>query len=50
MYFLPPRRPKGQNAFSTLAALLLASAGVLAMGLWPDLFIKLAVEAAHVLF
>jgi NADH-quinone oxidoreductase subunit N len=50
MYFLPPEGQKVRTPFPYAAALLLASAGVLAMGLWPDPFIKLAMEAAMVFF
>ena len=50
MYFLPPEGQKVRTPFPYAAALLLASAGVLAMGLWPDPFIKWAMEAAMVLF
>lgn len=50
MYFLPPEGQKVRTPLPYAAALLLASAGVLAMGLWPDPFIKLATGAAQVLF
>ena len=35
--------------FPYAAALLLAAAGVLAMGLWPEPFMQWAMNAAHVL-
>jgi NADH-quinone oxidoreductase subunit N len=50
MYLMSPEGQKVRTPFPYAAALLLASAGVLAMGLWPDPFIKWAMEAAMVLF
>lgn len=49
MYFLPPEGKKISLPFPYAAALLLAAAGVLAMGLWPEPFLQWAMDAAHVL-
>jgi NADH-quinone oxidoreductase subunit N len=49
MYFLPPEGKKIDLPFPYAAALLLAAAGVLAMGLWPEPFLQWAMEAAKVL-
>ncbi|WP_292373068.1 F(420)H(2) dehydrogenase subunit N [Methanosarcina sp. UBA411] len=49
MYFLPPEGKKIGLPFPYAAALLLAAAGVLAMGLWPEPFLQWAMEAAKVL-
>ena len=49
MYFLPPEGKKIGLPFPYAAALLLAAAGVLAMGLWPEPFLQWAMDAAHVL-
>lgn len=49
MYFLPPEGKKIVLPFPYAAALLLATAGVLAMGLWPEPFLQWAMEAAKVL-
>jgi NADH-quinone oxidoreductase subunit N len=49
MYFLPPEGKKIGLPFPYAAALLLAVAGVFAMGLWPDPFLQWAMEAAKVL-
>ncbi|AKB57374.1 F(420)H(2) dehydrogenase subunit N [Methanosarcina barkeri] len=49
MYFLPPEGKKIGLPFPYTAALLLATAGVFAMGLWPEPFLQWAMEAAKVL-
>lgn len=49
MYFLPPEGKKIGLPFPYAAALLLAAAGVFAMGLWPEPFLQWAMEAAKVL-
>ncbi len=49
MYFLPPEGKKIGLPFPYAVALLLAVAGVLAMGLWPEPFLQWAMDAAHVL-
>ena len=49
MYFLPPEGKKIGMPFPYAAALLLAVAGVLAMGIWPEPFMQWAMEAAQVL-
>ncbi|AKB50586.1 NADH:ubiquinone oxidoreductase subunit N [Methanosarcina barkeri str. Wiesmoor] len=49
MYFLPPKGKKIGLPFPYAAALLLATAGVLVMGLWPEPFLQWAMEAAKVL-
>jgi NADH-quinone oxidoreductase subunit N len=49
MYFLPPEGKKIGLPFPYAAALLLAVAGVFAMGLWPEPFLQWAMEAAKVL-
>jgi NADH-quinone oxidoreductase subunit N len=49
MYFLPPEGKKIGLPLPYAAALLLATAGVLAMGLWPEPFLQWAMEAAKVL-
>jgi proton-translocating NADH-quinone oxidoreductase chain N len=49
MYFLPPEGKKIGLPFPYAAALLLAAAGVLAMGIWPEPFLKWAMNAAQVL-
>jgi len=49
MYFLPPEGKKVSIPFPYAAALLVAVAGVLVMGIWPEPFIKWAMEAALVL-
>lgn len=49
MYFLPPEGKKIGLPFPYAAALLLAAAGVLVMGLWPEPFLQWAMEAAKVL-
>jgi len=49
MYFLPPEGKKIGMPFPYAAALLLAVAGVLAMGVWPEPFMQWAMDAAQVL-
>lgn len=49
MYFLPPEGKSVSIPFPYAAALLVAVAGVLAMGLWPEPFVELAMKAAMVL-
>jgi proton-translocating NADH-quinone oxidoreductase chain N len=49
MYFLPPEGKKIGLPLPYAAALLLATAGVLVMGLWPEPFLQWAMEAAKVL-
>jgi len=49
MYFLPPEGKKINLPFPYSAAILLSTAGVLAMGLWPEPFLQWAMEAAKVL-
>jgi F420H2 dehydrogenase subunit N len=49
MYFLPPEGQKVRTPAPYAAALLLAAAGVLAMGLWPEPFLERAMEAARLL-
>ncbi len=49
MYFLPPEGKKIGMPFPYAAALLLATAGVLAMGIWPEPFLQWAMDAAQVL-
>ncbi|MDD4523758.1 MAG: F(420)H(2) dehydrogenase subunit N [Methanosarcina sp.] len=49
MYFLPPESKKIGMPFPYAAALLLAVAGVLAMGIWPEPFMQWAMDAAQVL-
>jgi NADH-quinone oxidoreductase subunit N len=49
MYFLPPEGKKIGMPFPYAAALLLAVAGVLAMGIWPEPFMQWAMDAAQVL-
>ena len=49
MYFLPPEGKKISVPFPYAAALLVAVAGVLAMGLWPEPFLEWAMKAAKVL-
>jgi proton-translocating NADH-quinone oxidoreductase chain N len=49
MYFLPPEGKKIGLPFPYAAALLLAAAGVLAMGIWPEPFLQWAMNAAQVL-
>jgi NADH-quinone oxidoreductase subunit N len=49
MYFLSPEGKKIGLPFPYAASLLLATAGVLAMGLWSEPFMQWAMNAAHVL-
>jgi proton-translocating NADH-quinone oxidoreductase chain N len=51
MYFLPPegKSEKVSIPFPYAAALLIAVAGVLVMGIWPEPFVELAMKAAMVL-
>ncbi|MGI5992262.1 MAG: F(420)H(2) dehydrogenase subunit N [Methanosarcina sp.] len=49
MYFLPPEGKKIGMPFPYAAALLLAVAGVLAMGIWSEPFMQWAMDAAQVL-
>lgn len=49
MYFLPPEGKKVSVPFPYAAALLLATAGVLVIGIWPEPFIEWAMKAAMVL-
>ncbi|MGB9940077.1 F(420)H(2) dehydrogenase subunit N [Methanosarcina sp.] len=49
MYFLPPEGKKIGMPFPYAAALLLAVAGVLSMGIWPEPFLQWAMDAAQVL-
>ncbi|MDD2615163.1 MAG: F(420)H(2) dehydrogenase subunit N [Methanosarcina sp.] len=49
MYFLPPEGKKIGMPFPYAAAILLAVAGVLAMGIWPEPFMQWAMDAAQVL-
>lgn len=49
MYFLPPEGKKVGTPLPYAAALLLAAAGVLAMGIWPEPFMQWAMDAAQVL-
>jgi NADH-quinone oxidoreductase subunit N len=49
MYFLPPEGKKVSIPFPYAAALLLATAGVLVIGIWPEPFIEWAMKAAMVL-
>lgn len=49
MYFMPPEGKKVSMPFPYTAALLVAAAGVLVMGIWPEPFVELAMKAAMVL-
>ncbi len=49
MYFMPPEGKNVSIPFPYAASLLVAVAGVLAMGLWPEPFVELAMKAAMVL-
>ncbi len=51
MYFMPPegKTEKVSIPFPYAAALLVAVAGVMVMGLWPEPFVELAMKAAMVL-
>ncbi|AKB24442.1 NADH:ubiquinone oxidoreductase subunit N [Methanosarcina sp. MTP4] len=49
MYFLPPEGEKIGTPFPYALALLLAVAGVLVIGIWPEPFVQWAMEAASVL-
>ncbi|AKB32204.1 NADH:ubiquinone oxidoreductase subunit N [Methanosarcina siciliae HI350] len=49
MYFLPPEGKSVSVPFPYAAALLVAVAGVLVMGIWPEPFVELAMKAAMVL-
>jgi len=49
MYFMPPEGKKVSIPLPYAAALLVAVAGVLAMGLWPEPFVEMAMKAAMVL-
>lgn len=49
MYFLPPEGEKIGTPFPYALALLLAVAGVLVIGIWPEPFVQWALEAASVL-
>ncbi|MCQ1537033.1 NADH-quinone oxidoreductase subunit N [Methanosarcina sp. KYL-1] len=49
MYFLPPDGEKVSTPFPYAMALLLAVAGVLVIGIWPEPFMQWAMEAAKVL-
>jgi len=49
MYFMPPEGEKVGTPFPYALALLLAVAGVLVIGIWPEPFVQWALEAASVL-
>ncbi len=49
MYFLPPEGEKVGTPFPYALALLLAVAGVLVIGIWPEPFVQWAFDAASVL-
>ncbi len=49
MYFMPPEGKKVSVPFPYAAALLLATAGVMVIGIWPEPFVELAMKAAMVL-
>lgn len=49
MYSLPPDGKKIGMPFQYAAALLIAVAGVLAMGIWSEPFLQWAMDAAQVL-
>lgn len=49
MYILPPEGGRVSEPFPYAIALVLAMAGVLAIGLWPEPFVQWAMEAAKVL-
>ncbi|RXA19494.1 NADH-quinone oxidoreductase subunit N [Methanosarcina sp. MSH10X1] len=49
MYFLPPEGKKIGMPFPYAASLLIAVAGVLIMGFWPEPFLQWAMDAAQVL-
>ncbi len=49
MYFLPPEGEKVGTPFPYALALLLAVAGVLVIGIWPEPFVSWALDAASVL-
>ncbi|MBN2488968.1 MAG: NADH-quinone oxidoreductase subunit N, partial [Methanosarcinaceae archaeon] len=49
MYFLPASGGKVSEPLPYAFALLIALAGVLAIGIWPEPFINWAMEAAKVL-
>ncbi|HII01551.1 TPA: NADH-quinone oxidoreductase subunit N [Methanosarcinaceae archaeon] len=49
MYFLPPEGEKIGTPLPYALALLLAVAGVLVIGIWPEPFVQWALEAASVL-
>lgn len=49
MYFLPPEGEKIGTPFPYALALLLAVAGVLVIGIWPEPFVQWALDAASVL-
>ncbi|MFY1110298.1 MAG: F(420)H(2) dehydrogenase subunit N [Methanosarcinaceae archaeon] len=49
MYFMPPEGEKVGTPFPYALALLLAVAGVLVIGIWPEPFVQWAMEAASVL-
>ncbi len=50
MYFLPSEGERVSEPFPYVAALLFAVAGVLVIGIWPEPFVSMAMEAAKVLF
>ncbi len=50
MYFLPSEGERVSEPFPYIAALLFAVAGVLVIGIWPEPFVNMAMEAAKVLF
>jgi NADH-quinone oxidoreductase subunit N len=49
MYFMPPEGEKFPEPAPYMAALVIALAGVLAIGLWPEPFVNMAMQAAEVL-
>jgi NADH:ubiquinone oxidoreductase subunit 2 (subunit N) len=49
MYFLPTDKEKVSEPLPYVAALLIAVAGVFAIGFWPEPFLYWAMEAAKVL-
>lgn len=49
MYFMPPEGKSVSIPFPYAAALLLATAGVMVIGIWPEPFVELAMKAAMVL-
>ncbi len=49
MYFMPSEEERFSEPVPYLAALIIALVGVLAIGLWPEPFINMAMQAAEVL-